>query len=172
MPLLFQEMSYSQDELSFSVFEYSQAVGNGAPFIKLAKMLGIQWFLMADGDNAGSAYLRLAENELKDGEHLDHRARQLAYTDIEHEFWHNGFGEFMATSVPENQKNEIENEDISEEAKIKKLIKVAINKAGGKPAFAQRLATEVNRRGPESIPQTIQDIIRHFVLFGRELENA
>jgi len=43
------------------------------------------------------------------------------------------------------------------------LIKAAIKQAGGKPAFAQLLVTEVRQRGVSAIPQTIRDIISRVV---------
>ncbi|NJK93203.1 MAG: hypothetical protein HC904_16140 [Blastochloris sp.] len=43
------------------------------------------------------------------------------------------------------------------------MIKAAIKNAGGKPAFAQALATEVKQRGVGAIPQTIKDVISRVV---------
>ena len=164
MPLLFEEMGHSQDQISFSVLEISQVFMKGEPLIKFSKALGIQWFMMADGDNAGTGYVNRANNHLENGENLEDRARKLLHADIEHEFWHNGYDDFIANMVRTKRKNQIENETTGNEVKkTKELIKAAIKQAGGKPAFAEALVAEIRKRGPDSIPQTIQDIITRVV---------
>lgn len=164
MPLLFELLGHSQDEVSFSVLEISQVIDKGEPLIKFAKSLGIEWFLMVDGDNAGNDYINRANNHLLPGEKLSDRARQLAKADIEHEFWHNGYDEFIENVVTETRKNQIEKEAAGDDVKkTKLLIKAAIKQVRGKPAFAQALAKEVERRGVQEIPQTIRDIIDRVV---------
>ena len=164
MPLLFEEMGYSQDEVSFSVLEISQVVDKGEPIIKFAKALGVQWFLMADGDTAGTDYVNRANNHLIEGENLADRARTLTYPGIEHEFWYNGYSSFIEGKVTEKRKYEINKEAAGDEAKtIKLLIKAAIYQSGGKPAFAEALIQEVRQRGTSTIPKTIQDIIARVV---------
>ncbi len=160
MPLLFELLGYSQDEVSFSVLEISQVIDKGEPLIKFAKSLGIDWFLMADGDNAGKDYINRAGNHLSPGEQLSDRARQLAQADIEHEFWYNGYDDFIQNMVRRQIETEASGDDGE---KTKLLIKAAIKQAGGKPAFAQALANEVQQRGVETIPQTIRDIVAHVV---------
>jgi putative ATP-dependent endonuclease of OLD family len=164
MPLLFEVMGYPQDQVSFSVLEISQVIDKGEPFIKLARALGIQWFMMADGDKEGCGYINRAEKHLTTGENLADRARALTHADIEHEFWHNGYSDFMLNMVSEITINQIDGKYAGDDAeKIKRLIKEAIKQAGGKPAFAQALAAEVRRRGVDSIPQSIRDIITRVV---------
>lgn len=164
MPLLFETMGHSQDQVSFSVLEISQVIDKGEPFIKFAKALGIQWFLMADGDAAGNDYVTRANKYLTNGENLTDRACNLAQPDIEHEFWQNGYDDFMRKMVTTSRKTQINTEaagDVVKETKL--LIKAAIKQAGGKPAFAQALVTEIQQRGAGSIPQTIRDIITRVV---------
>ncbi len=160
MPLLFDVMGYSQDQVSFSVLEISQVIDKGEPLIKFAKVLGIEWFLMADGDQAGSDYVNRANNHLATGESLTDWARALTHNDIEHEFWHNGYQGFIESMVTNTRKGQITTEAAGDnDKKTKLLIKAAIKQAGGKPAFAQELAAEVRQRGAAAIPQTIKDII-------------
>ncbi|MDH4027202.1 MAG: DUF2813 domain-containing protein [Nitrospirota bacterium] len=164
MPLLFEAMGYSQDQISFSVLEISQVIDKGEPFIKFANALGIQWFLMADGDAAGNDYVTRVNKHLPNGEKLTDRACKLAQLDIEHEFWHNGYDDFMRNMVIPKRKKEIKTDaagDVIKETKF--LIKAAIKQAGGKPAFAQALVTEIKKRGASTIPQTIRDIITRVV---------
>ncbi|MFZ1414257.1 MAG: DUF2813 domain-containing protein [Defluviicoccus sp.] len=164
MPLLFDLMGYSQDRVSFSVLEISQVIDKGEPLIKFAKALGIQWFMMADGDAAGTNYVNRANKHLATGERRADRARTLKHADIEHEFWHNGYSSFIENMVVTETRNQINADADGDVAKIHKgLIKAAIKYAGGKPAFAQELVAEVQRRGVASIPQTIGDIISRIV---------
>ena len=164
MPLLFELMGHSQDQVSFSVLEISQVICKGEPFIKFAKALGIQWFLMADGDTAGQACVNRAINHLITGESLTDRARTLIHADIEHEFWNNGYNSFIENMVTNTRKGQIATEAAGDNVKkTKLLINAAINQAGGKPAFAQALVDEVRQRGVGSIPQTIHDIIARVV---------
>jgi putative ATP-dependent endonuclease of OLD family len=164
MPLLFDVIGYSQDQVSFSVLEISQVIDKGEPLIKFSKALGIQWFLMADGDDAGNDYVNRANNHLATGENLTDRARTLIHADIEHEFWHNGYQRFIENMVSGIRKSQIATEAAGDSGKeTKLLIKAAIKQAGGKPAFAQLLVTEVRQRGVSAIPQTIRDIISRVV---------
>lgn len=164
MPLLFELMGHSQDQVSFSVLEVSQVIDKGEPLLKFAKALGIQWFLMADGDHAGNDYVNRANNHLATGENLADRARTLTYADIEHEFWRNGYDGFIENMVTNTRKGQIATEAAGDDVKkTKLLIKAAIKQAGGKPAFAQAMVNEVRQRGVGSIPQTIQDIIARVV---------
>lgn len=164
MPLLFELMGLSQDQVSFSVLEISQVINKGEPLIRFAKALGIQWFLMADGDSAGNDYVNRAKNHLAAGENISDRARTLTRADIEHEFWHNGYDDFIENMVTNTRKDQIAIEAAGDDVKkTKLLIKAAIKQSGGKPAFAQVLVNEVRQRGVGSIPQTIRNIIARVV---------
>ncbi|MBK8897223.1 MAG: DUF2813 domain-containing protein [Candidatus Competibacteraceae bacterium] len=56
------------DEKNFAVIEFSQG-GGPPPFIKAAKALGIEWFVVADGDNAGTKYINAAKRCLATNQH-------------------------------------------------------------------------------------------------------
>jgi len=158
MQLLFEIMGYPQDQINFSILEISQVIGKGEPVMKIANALGIQWFLMADGDPAGQDYINRANNYLKTGEIISDRAKALTNATIEHEFWVNGFQQVIESMAP------VANRKVSYSVdEIKSLIKATIKKQGGKPAFAQALANEVRQLGAGSIPQSLQDIINRVV---------
>lgn len=164
IPLLLEVMGYSQDQISFSVLEFSEAFEKGESFIKLAKALGIQWFIMTDGDKEGRGYIKRAKKYLENGEAISDRSATLVCADIEHEFWHNGYSDFMLNMVLPQTRTQIDTQAVGDDAKkVKGLVDAAINQAGGKPAFAQALVTEVRNRGKDSIPQSIRDIITRVV---------
>jgi len=77
-------------EMNFAVIEFSQG-GGPPPFIKAAKSLGIEWFVVADGDRAGTNYINQAKSCLAVSETENDRMMQLSSKDIEHEFWNAGY---------------------------------------------------------------------------------
>ena len=160
MPLLFECLGYSKDEISFSIIEISQIIEKGEPLIKFAIAMGIQWFLMADGDAAGLDYVSRASKYLISGENASDRTKSLISNDIEHEFWNNGYDDFIKGMLSIEQQNQIETEAAGNATEVtKRLIRSSIKYVGGKPAFAQLLANEVKNRGSDTIPQTIKDVI-------------
>jgi len=164
IPHLFEAMGHSQDQVNFSVIEFSQRFEKGEAFIKLAKSLGIQWFMMADGDGEGQGYRGRAQGYLEEGEAIEDRAANLANADIEHEFWHGGYSDFFWNLLLPQTREQIMTQAADDEAeKAKRGIGAAIRKVGGKPVLAHELATEVRKRGVDTIPQTIKDIIARVV---------
>jgi len=161
MPFLFELMGFSQDQLSISILEFSQATDKGEPFIKLAKALGVQWFMMTDSDVAGTGYLERAKKYLEPGEDITAHSARLPRLDIEHEFWYNGFDGFIKSKITSNQAREITPQYKGNVADvIRQTIRSARKNLGGKPALAQALVMEIRTRGPQSIPASIQAIIK------------
>lgn len=164
MQRLFEYLENSQDELSLSILEMSQVKGKGEPFFKIANALGIQWFLMVDGDNAGRDYARRVAPYLLPGETAADRASCWMHGSIEKEFWFNGFQPFIEGKVSAASKKDIgkqANGDHGQE--LKGIIKSAITSCGQKPGFAEALFEEIKSRGNMSIPQSIKDVITRVV---------
>jgi len=156
-------MGADVDEKNFAIIEFSQG-GGPAPFIKAAKALGIEWFVVADGDDAGKGYIDKAMDCLDPDEEQSQHMFQLQSRDLEHEFWHNGYRSFIENMVSDKSKREILTKTADDEiGKAKQLIKEAVKQAGGKPSFAEALADEIKERGVESIPQTVRDIVARVV---------
>lgn len=164
LPHLFEIMGYSQDRVNFSVIEFSQRFGKGEPFIKLAKALGIQWFVMADGDREGHGYARRAQGHLAEGEAVNDRIANLINKDIEHEFWNGGYSDFFWNQLlPQTQKQIMDHVGEDEAQKAQRGIDAAIRQVGGKPVLAYELAIEVRKRGVETIPQSVRAVIARVV---------
>ena len=160
MPLIGDLLGVSQDTVSYSMLEYAQAKTGCRAFIKLAKSLGIEWFLMADGDGEGNKYLNNAKGYLNPGEEEGNRLLQTTSKDIEHEFWHNGFEDFITNIVSGQLQNEVRREANGNAEELTRLmIKRAIKISGGKPSFSLLLFDEIKRRGIASVPQTITTVL-------------
>lgn len=68
------------------------------PLIKLAREWGIEWHVLADGDEAGRRYAEAARRQLRD-EPAARRLSTLRERDIEHCFWQHGYaGVFIAAA--------------------------------------------------------------------------
>jgi len=61
-----------------------------APLVKLARELGIEWHVLADGDNAGLSYRQQAQRFVRDGSASRH-ITVLSGNDIESCFFENGY---------------------------------------------------------------------------------
>lgn len=128
MPLLCELLGYPQDQTRFSVLEISQIIEKGEPLMKLANDLGIQWFLMADGDQVGREYVKRAKKHLLSGEKLSDRACTITHADIEHEFWHNGYSDLISNMLQPQTKEQIFAQVMKD--KTEKLIKDAAKIVG------------------------------------------
>ena len=163
---LMEHLKLSEDDVNVSILEFSQRKGKGEFFIKLAKMLGIEWFLVADTDmdGTGTRYIQRAKTYLCDGETLSQRTKQWT-ADIEEEFWNNGFDAFIDSLVVEPGRSQrLRNAGNDEQAKKRALIDGATSrKMGGKPALAEKLVAEIHRRGDSSIPVSVKAVIDRVV---------
>jgi len=90
VPQIARHMGYEFALEGINCIEFAQC--GLEPLVKAAKELGIEWHLLADGDDAGRHYIESARDFL-DGDEEQDRLTLLRELDIEHCFWHNGFAE-------------------------------------------------------------------------------
>lgn len=150
------------DEKNFAIIEFSQG-GGPPPFIKAAKALGIEWFVVADGDDAGANYIKAAKMCLDANEQEVDHMFQLSSKDLEHEFWLAGYDDVYKNAVTPYDLTSLQNQHA---ANSPELIKAAINKAisrFSKPELAFKVAAEIENRGVQTLPQSIRDIITRVV---------
>lgn len=155
------------DEMNFAVIEFSQG-GGPPPFIKAAKSLGIEWFVVADGDRAGTNYINQAKSCLAVSETENDRMMQLSSKDIEHEFWNAGYEDVYKNPIQPPYLLQLQTQyssNLQEFADA--VIKKAINERK-KPKLAMDLVVEIRRKGVLTLPQTIQDIITRVVQLSGE----
>ncbi|QLB13102.1 putative ATP-dependent endonuclease of OLD family [Bisgaardia hudsonensis] len=113
------------------------------PLIKYARSMGIEWYVLADGDDAGKRYVDIAKSMLTDDQNTFSRITLLPKKDIEHFFYHSGFEEvFINLAHWKSNQNYFP---------TTKIIKKAIQRTS-KPDLAIALSAEIEKRGKQSIP--------------------
>ncbi len=139
------------------IIEFAQC-GTG-PLIKAARDFGIQWHLLADGDEAGSKYASGVRSQLR-GDDERERLTLLPAKDIEHFLFHHGFDEVYRREAGNNRNNR--NPWLS----ATKLIDRAISHRS-KPGMALAIVEEAERRGQEAIPLLLRQMFSKILALAR-----
>ena len=119
------------------------------PLIKYAKAMGIEWYVLTDGDQAGEKYADIAESMLQEDEHPSKHLTVIPRQDIEHFFYHEGLREVfvrLARWQPRDHKYP-----------TKTIIKRAIQYTS-KPDLAIAISTEIKQRGNQAIPRLFKKL--------------
>ncbi|HBO39048.1 MAG TPA: ATP-dependent endonuclease, partial [Pasteurellaceae bacterium] len=113
------------------------------PLIKYAKAMGIEWYVLTDGDDAGRKYSDTVKLMLEEDEISSNRLTTLPKMDIEHFFYSEGFEQvFIRLAQWQPQNNYYP---------MRKIIQRAIQRTS-KPDLAIAISAEIERRGSQSIP--------------------
>ncbi len=161
-PQIASLMNASLDEKNFAIIEFCQG-GGPPPFIKAAKALGIEWFVVADGDVAGKNYIKAAKKCLDAHEQESEHIFQLSNKDLEHEFWFAGHDDVYKGAVKPSDLRSLQKQH---PAGSPELIKAVIDKAilhRSKPELAFEVAAQIEKKGIHTLPPSIKDIIEHVV---------
>ncbi|MFD2178196.1 DUF2813 domain-containing protein [Veronia pacifica] len=151
---LFSELArlkgYDLSAEGVNIIEFAQS--GLKPLIKVAKALGIQWHLIADGDPAGQKYAHTARSML-DGDSEMHRLTVLPTEDIERFLFDNGYSELFREMA-----GILEDEKISPRKIISKAVK---RFAKPDAALAIVAYTENQKAGevPVLLRRTLQRVI-------------
>jgi putative ATP-dependent endonuclease of OLD family len=155
-------MNAAVDEKNCAIIEFSQG-GGPPPFIKAAKALGIEWFVVADGDPAGIKYISTAKGCLDADEQESDHIFQLQSKNLEHEFWLAGYDDVYKSAVEPSDLTSLEQQfPVSSSDFIKAVIDKAISRRS-KPELALEVAAAVERKGIDTLPQSIKDIVSRVV---------
>ncbi|MBE2894065.1 DUF2813 domain-containing protein [Spirabiliibacterium falconis] len=119
------------------------------PLIKYCQKMGIEWFVLTDGDSAGRKYYDTVKSKLAEQDSLVGRVITLPERDIEHYFFHNGFAQVFYRLAKENSLNKKMN--------ATKLIQKAISHSS-KPDLALALANEIKKQGADSVPSLFKQM--------------
>ncbi|MCK3657208.1 ATP-dependent endonuclease [Pasteurellaceae bacterium Pebbles2] len=116
------------------------------PLIKYAKAMGIEWYVLTDGDEAGRKYADIVRSLVDENDMLNNRLTSLPRRDIEHFFYTEGFEKvFLKLAHWQDVSPARQNRPMS------KIIQRAIQRTS-KPDLAIALSNEIAQQGAQSIP--------------------
>ncbi|KGQ71122.1 ATP-dependent endonuclease [Chelonobacter oris] len=132
------------------------------PLIKYCKKMGIEWFVLTDGDSAGWKYSDTVKSLIEDNESVYSRLLTLPKRDIEHFFYSEGFENVfhrLANYVP--HRNQV----------VGKIIQRAIQRTS-KPDLAIALSDEMTKRGVNSIPLLFKQMFYKIMQLSKAQESG
>jgi putative ATP-dependent endonuclease of the OLD family len=129
------------------------------PLVRAAQAFGIEWHLLADGDEAGRHYVDQARRFTGHND-LAERITGLDAPDIEHCFWRHGHAEVIA---------EVAGIQAGADQRItaRQAIARAV-KRRSKPFLALKLVESVAARGPAAVPAPLAALIETCVRLARD----
>jgi len=156
LPELARLCGYELTQEGVALVEYAQAGLD--PAIRTAAGLGIEWHVLADGDEAGEVYRALAESYAgPDPPEL--RVTALAERDLELFLWHHGYAEVYKTVA--------EVGPWSAAMPARRIIRRAIDRAS-KPMLALEVLSAIAQRGEEGVPAPLRRVIDTCVSLARD----
>lgn len=121
------------------------------PLIKYAKAMGIEWYVLTDGDEAGVRYAETAR-KLNDDEFS--RLTYLPQRDIEHFFYRAGLRDVFVR---------LANWTSQTKYPMSQIIKRAISHSS-KPDLAIAISSEIQRRGNDSVPRLMKTLFANVLV--------
>ena len=133
------------------------------PLVKLANDLGIEWCLLADGDESGAHYAEDAREHLPasaDGG----RIVRLKRPDVERCLWYHGYEDVYrrAAGLPDRGSDADDGRKRRPGSVIAKAVR-----AHSKPSLAITVAEACAERGPPGVPPVLRDVIETAVGLAR-----
>ncbi|WP_286035576.1 DUF2813 domain-containing protein [Succinatimonas hippei] len=121
------------------------------PLMKLARQLGISFFVLTDGDEAGKKYAQTVTSFVGGKSAKDHLT-VLPHLDIEHYLYNNGYQDvFLRCSGISGP--------LRKGTSVDKIIELAIHKQS-KPGLALAVMEEMQRRGSDGVPYLFKRIFK------------
>ena len=134
-----------------------------APLVKMARGLGIQWHLLADGDDAGRHYVRAARSFLA-GEPDRERVTGFRERDVEHHLWGAGYAHVYRAAAARAGvlPSLLGRRRIPPGAIIDRALK-----AHGKPRMALEVAEAMSAPGSPGVPRLLASVVEKVVRLAR-----
>ncbi len=134
-----------------------------APILKMARGLGIEWHLLADGDEAGRHYVRVARSFLA-GEPDRERVTGFRARDVEHYLWASGFAHVYrrAAGAGTGLPSLFGRRRIPATTIIDRALK-----AHGKPRMALEAAEAMAAPGSPGVPGVLASVVEKVVRLAR-----
>lgn len=124
-------------------------------FIKLADQLGIEWFVLADNDSAGTTFKKFAMRHLNGRKEKDH-VRLLDQETMEVFLCMEGFGATYEAMVSDQKKGTI----TAKKGTLEYWQQVArAQKKNSKPLNSLAVAEKINEGGAEAVPILLKEVI-------------
>ncbi|NDJ58301.1 ATP-dependent endonuclease [Enterobacteriaceae bacterium 4M9] len=153
---LARQCGYHFDAEGVKVIEFAQC--GLRPLIKFARRMGIQWHVLADGDEAGKKYAATVRGLLDQDSTLERdHLTLLPALDMEHFMYRQGFGDvyhrvaLIPEGIPMN---------------MRRVITKAIHRSS-KPDLALEVAMEAGRRGVEAVPSLLRKMFSRVIWLAR-----
>jgi putative ATP-dependent endonuclease of OLD family len=146
-----------------SCVEFSQC--GLSPLIKTAKDLGIEWHVLADGDQSGKQYAKTADS-LRDADTAVDRITEIADPDIEHCLWNAGYMPLYEAAVDRSHKAMVTTAPTDAKYPTE-TIKAAIASTS-KPSLAYQIISAANASKSPGAPAALKIAIEKVIeLAGR-----
>lgn len=165
LPELARLLGYDVELEGVACVEFAQC--GVKPLIKVAKDLGIEWHLLADGDQAGAKYVKSAAPLLGNDQEMD-RITEIAAPDIEHCLWRGGYSAVYKSAVADKHKSLIKAAPDTTEHQTQTI--AAAIKSTSKPHLAYAViaeADEVEGAISPSVPESLKTVIETAVKLAR-----
>ena len=134
-----------------------------APLVKMARGLGIEWHLLADGDDAGRHYVRAARSFLQ-GEPDRERVTGFRERDVEHHLWGAGYAPIYRAAAERAGALPalFGRRRVPPTAVIDRALK-----AHGKPRMALEVAEAMAAPGGPGVPRLLASVVEKAVRLAR-----
>ncbi|EGN5350219.1 ATP-dependent endonuclease [Salmonella enterica] len=153
---LARQCGHHFDAEGIKVIEFAQS--GLKPLVKFARRMGIEWYVLVDGDEAGKKYAATVRSLLNnDREEEREHLTALPALDMEHFMYRQGFADVfhrvaqLPPNVPMNTR---------------KIITKAIHRSS-KPDLAIEVAMEAGRRGIDAVPPLFRKMFSRVVWLAR-----
>ena len=130
--------------------------------IKVARHLGIEWHLLADGDSAGQNYVRSTRRYA--GGNLKDRMTLLQEVDMEHCFWRHGYTDVFRDAAY-SRRSSID-PAVQKKATAKTVIGRAIAR-NSKPYLAVLLLDKLTALGAQGVPPPLRNAVETCIRLAR-----
>jgi putative ATP-dependent endonuclease of OLD family len=154
LPELARVLGHDLDLAGVCCVEFAQC--GLKPLIKVAQDLGIEWHLLADGDQAGRGYVRTATALLGSAPTAE-RITALAESDIEHCLWHGGFQSLYEQAVDSNHKTMVKSSRGDPQYPTE-TIEAAV-RSTSKPHLGYAIINEMAKTGAPGVPTILGSVI-------------
>ncbi len=154
LPEVARLLGYDFDLSGICCVEFSQC--GLKPLIQVAKDLGIEWHLLADGDKAGGDYQKTASKYL-DADPAADRITKIVQLDIEHCFWHAGYHAVYENAVDANHKKMVTSGPGTPQYPTETI--TAAIKSTSKPHLAYEVIAAAGAAGSPGVPADLKTAI-------------